>query len=279
MEVVKRGAPPTRYASNPTTGDRVSYAVFGRESDTAVLAQTGFGVLKECWLQHGYVEPILAAGFRLIVVDHLAHGESDRPSNPASYSVAMYCRNACAVLDAEGVNKAHYLGYSMGGIVGAALAERAPERFLSFTLGGCDPTLGTLPRFTKHAFVKRMFDPVIMRAMLKLSGEPAGQNDWVDNASGAHHAQCLENVFRGLYNGVSDCTAALNAVAASGAPVTLWLAHKDDFYPLSCVKGAAAANGWDFVEVRGDHLDALKAPDMSQPLIAGVLAQHKASSS
>jgi len=44
-----------------------------------------------------------------------------------------------AVLNEVGVKQAHYLGYSMGGMVGFSAMIYAPQRFLSFTLGGAQP--------------------------------------------------------------------------------------------------------------------------------------------
>jgi pimeloyl-ACP methyl ester carboxylesterase len=42
-------------------------------------------------------------------------------------------------MDALGIARAHYLGYSMGAWIGFGLAGRAPERFLSMALGGAHP--------------------------------------------------------------------------------------------------------------------------------------------
>jgi pimeloyl-ACP methyl ester carboxylesterase len=46
-----------------------------------------------------------------------------------------------AVLDVEGIERAHYWGYSMGGWVGFALGAFAPDRVHSLVLGGADPFL------------------------------------------------------------------------------------------------------------------------------------------
>ena len=44
-----------------------------------------------------------------------------------------------AVLDAEGIDKAHYMGYSMGGSIGFAIAESFADRFHSLVIGGMHP--------------------------------------------------------------------------------------------------------------------------------------------
>ncbi len=64
--------------------------------------------------------------YRVIALDFRGHGES--PVGPAPYSMEDLARDVVAVLDAEGVERAHYLGSSLGGMVGFALAlEHAPR--------------------------------------------------------------------------------------------------------------------------------------------------------
>ncbi len=44
-----------------------------------------------------------------------------------------------AVLDDLGIERAHYYGYSYGGMMGWALGTHAPERFVSMAIGGAHP--------------------------------------------------------------------------------------------------------------------------------------------
>ncbi len=44
-----------------------------------------------------------------------------------------------SVLDHLGIDKAHYLGYSMGGRIGFGIAQHAPERVNSLMIGGMHP--------------------------------------------------------------------------------------------------------------------------------------------
>ncbi len=77
---------------------------------------------------------------RVIALDFRGHGES--PVSPAPYSMADLARDAAAVLDAEGVERAHYLGSSLGGMVGFALALEHASRLASVTFLA---TQGVLP--------------------------------------------------------------------------------------------------------------------------------------
>jgi 3-oxoadipate enol-lactonase len=68
----------------------------------------------------------LARRFRVIRYDSRGHGHTE--ATPGPYSVEQLGRDALAVLDALGVKKTHYLGLSLGGIVGMWLLANAPER-------------------------------------------------------------------------------------------------------------------------------------------------------
>lgn len=72
---------------------------------------------------------------RLIRVDLPGHGETGRGDGvPPMDAVAGAL---VAILDAEGVDRAHVLGVSMGSLIGQDLARRHPERVRSLTsLGG-----------------------------------------------------------------------------------------------------------------------------------------------
>lgn len=81
-----------------------------------------------------------AGRYRVIALDFRGHGES--PAAPASYRMEDLALDAVAVLDAEGVERAHYLGSSLGGMVGFALALEHPSRLASVTFLA---TQGVLP--------------------------------------------------------------------------------------------------------------------------------------
>ncbi|HEX4955451.1 MAG TPA: alpha/beta fold hydrolase [Thermoanaerobaculia bacterium] len=76
--------------------------------------------------------PELAARYRVVAPDLPGFGHSSR--QVPSYSVADHALCASALLDRLGAERAHVLGYSMGGGVAIELAGREPERVASLTL-------------------------------------------------------------------------------------------------------------------------------------------------
>jgi pimeloyl-ACP methyl ester carboxylesterase len=79
-------------------------------------------------IELGYVDA-LKADHQIILLDARGHGDSDKPHDPAAYDLALRASDVVAVLDAVGIAKADYFGYSMGGWIGFGVAKHAPQRF------------------------------------------------------------------------------------------------------------------------------------------------------
>jgi pimeloyl-ACP methyl ester carboxylesterase len=72
--------------------------------------------------------------FRCIALDNRGSGRSDKPDGP--YTLEQMAADAVAVLDAEGVGRAHVVGHSMGSYIAQVLAVQYPDRLRSLTLAG-----------------------------------------------------------------------------------------------------------------------------------------------
>ena len=82
-----------------------------------------------------FVELLLAGGYRVIRYDHRDTGKSTMvPAEEATYDFSDLTQDALAVLDAYGVESAHVVGASMGGLIGQLLAVDHAERVRSLTL-------------------------------------------------------------------------------------------------------------------------------------------------
>jgi len=67
-----------------------------------------------------------ARNFHLVRYDRRGHGRSGLGHAP--HSLERYGRDALTIIDALGLDKVHWCGLSMGGMVGQWLAANAPER-------------------------------------------------------------------------------------------------------------------------------------------------------
>ena len=111
----------------PPTGVRIFYEVHGRGAPLLLVSGTGH--------DHAFWSgqlPLLGARFRCVVFDNRGVGKSSAPA--PGYSLADMAEDAAGVLDAAGAERAHVMGFSMGGHIAAELALRHPERVMSLGL-------------------------------------------------------------------------------------------------------------------------------------------------
>ena len=105
--------------------ERTGLNIFYREAGSGhpVLLLHGMGLDHRSW---GQQASILKENFRMISIDARDGGQSDEAS--ASYGTSDMADDAVGLMDALGIDKAHVVGYSMGGMVAQQLALNHPER-------------------------------------------------------------------------------------------------------------------------------------------------------
>jgi pimeloyl-ACP methyl ester carboxylesterase len=120
----------------------------GRERGTVMLfiSLGGDGIL---W-PPAFLRALTGAGYRVIRFDQRGTGASDwmpEWSREHPYTLVDMARDAIAVLDATGTERAHLIGLSFGGMVAQEVAILQPHRVASLTLMSTspDPTDPTLP--------------------------------------------------------------------------------------------------------------------------------------
>jgi pimeloyl-ACP methyl ester carboxylesterase len=122
------------------------YETFGEESDPTILLIMGLATQMIAW-RDDFCEQLAARGYRVVRFDNRDIGHSTRIAGPtpttgqllrrtakgAPYKLSHMAEDAVGLLDHLGVDKAHVVGASMGGMIGQTLAARAPERVISLT--------------------------------------------------------------------------------------------------------------------------------------------------
>src|SRR2546423_969458 len=83
---------------------------------------------------------LLAEHFRVIAVDPLGHGESDKPHQPEHYTEPEVVDDLVAVMDRDEAQQAHVWGYGRGAHHAFLLAIHHPKRVLTLTAGGYTPS-------------------------------------------------------------------------------------------------------------------------------------------
>ena len=81
-------------------------------------------------------------GYRVVAFDQLGTGASDRPSDPALWTIGRYVEEAETVRKALGLGKVHLLGHSWGGWLGIDYALTYPGNFKTLIL---EDTVADMP--------------------------------------------------------------------------------------------------------------------------------------
>jgi pimeloyl-ACP methyl ester carboxylesterase len=125
------------YATNPVDGVRTYFEDAGGVGPP-VLFHTGYADPLEV-ARSSRLARALSAESGLIFADHRGQGGSDKPRESSTYALFTRVGDAAAVLDALGIERAHFLGSSWGARLGFALGEHAPESVLSLVPCGNQP--------------------------------------------------------------------------------------------------------------------------------------------
>jgi 3-oxoadipate enol-lactonase len=97
----------------------------------------------------------LSARYRVIRLDVRGHGSSDKPKG--RYEVEEFTSDALAVLRAAGVERAHIVGLSMGGMIALQMALDAPAAVRSLVLANTGPEVKGENAAEKLALWQRRF--------------------------------------------------------------------------------------------------------------------------
>ncbi len=106
-------------------GRRLEYTEFGSGERAVVLLH---GQLMPRRMQQPLARKIAAAGFRVLTLDLLGHGRSDRPADHRLSTMTVFGQQVLALLDDVGIDEAVVGGTSLGANVTLEVAEAAPER-------------------------------------------------------------------------------------------------------------------------------------------------------
>lgn len=104
---------------------QLSYEVHGSGDRVLVWLH---GLLLDANLSRGLARALAARGNRVVLLDLLGHGRSDKPRHAGAYRMDLYARQVLCLLDELGVDQAVLGGVSMGSNVSLITAVQAPDR-------------------------------------------------------------------------------------------------------------------------------------------------------
>jgi pimeloyl-ACP methyl ester carboxylesterase len=106
-------------------GSRLAYTIYGEGPRTFVLVH---GLLLSQKMHRPLATALAARGNRVVTLDLLGHGRSDRPQDMTRYSMPFFGEQMIALLDHLEVDQAVLGGTSLGANATLEAAVRAPER-------------------------------------------------------------------------------------------------------------------------------------------------------
>jgi pimeloyl-ACP methyl ester carboxylesterase len=104
---------------------RLAYEIWGRGDRPIVLLH---GLLMDARINRRVARSLAARGHRVILLDLLGHGASDKPQRAFEYRVDVYDEQLVALLDHLGLASAAIGGLSLGANVSLHVASHHPER-------------------------------------------------------------------------------------------------------------------------------------------------------
>lgn len=108
----------------------IAYDLEGPAGAPVVLLSHCFGTHRGLWAAQ--TPALIAAGYRVLSYDVRGHGQSDAPAGP--YSFELMADDIAGLIDALGIDRVHYCGISMSGMIGQHFALRHGRRLHSLTL-------------------------------------------------------------------------------------------------------------------------------------------------
>ena len=106
-------------------GYELGYEVHGDGARVVVLTN---GLLLDAGVNRPLARSLAAHGFRVVLLDLLGHGISDKPHHATQHRMDRYARQVVALLDELNVQRAVVGGVSLGANVSLHVAVQAPDR-------------------------------------------------------------------------------------------------------------------------------------------------------
>lgn len=226
------------------------------------------------------LEPALAQHFRVITFDNRGAGRSSAPEGP--YATRDMAGDAAALLDQLGIDRAHVLGLSMGGMIAQELALAYPERVARLVL------LSTVAR-SRPAIIEPWLNLWARAAAGELDGDELtlAMLPWMFTPALLSDHDQLEAVLAewaqdpypapaaGLRGQVAACRThdTLGRLAQITAPAFVLVGAEDILTPVSYSQELAEAIPGARLHVleRGGHLAFAEYPDDVVEAVLGFL--------
>lgn len=207
----------------------------------------------------------LTARWRVLRYETRGHGATDAPQGP--YSLAQLADDALALQGALGIDQTHWIGLSMGGMIGQTLALKSPERLASLVLAD---TSSRIPAEAKSTWDDRI-RIAETKGMEPLVDPTLGR--WFTAGFRQRHPDVVERVAGMIrttspqgYAGCCAAIAALNLTDRLGAiklPTLVIVGEDDQGTPVAAARAIHEGIKGSTLTIipSAAHLSNLEQPD------------------
>jgi 3-oxoadipate enol-lactonase len=213
--------------------------------------------------------PALSERFHVIAFDNRGAGRSSTPPGP--YTTRQLADDAAALLDHLGIERAHVIGISLGGMIAQELALGHPERVdrlvLWATYARPRPAIHG-PWLQNWVDVSERGDPDQLAMLLLpwfLTPAFMSQHDLVEEALEEGRADPYPAPVHGVAAQAAACRAhdALDRLGQIAAPTLVLVGAEDIVTPVSCAQELAEGIPGAHLQVleRGGHTPDVEYPD------------------
>lgn len=222
------------------------------------------------------------ARHRVLLVDPPGHGDSAPLAR--NFTFEECAAAVVQILDALGIARAHYVGNSWGGMIGATFAARHPQRVGLAVLMNCTASPCGLRQKFEHTLlaqlayrIGRLHGPLTGIALRAFAGPTTERErpQVVQQIRAALDRVDLKSASWAVRSVVPRRPDQLALCATIRTPVLVVAGREDRTFPVAETQAMAAAiPGAEFVVLdRSAHLSGLETPDEVNALIAARLAR------
>jgi 3-oxoadipate enol-lactonase len=251
-------------------GLRVNYDLSGAPKAPVVVLSNSLGTHFGMWdLQR----PALEAKFRLLRYD--TRGQGRTSVTPGPYTIEILGRDVLGLLDHLKIDRVHFCGLSMGGMIGIWLGLNAPERLGKLVLCNTAPKIGTAEAWdTRIENIRKGGMRSIAPAIIErwLTPEFLGRSPEM-SACALRMLECAPaDGYIACCEAVRDYDAR-ESVASIRVPVMVIGGAKDRATPPSDTRALAEKiPGARYVELEASHLSNIEAPERFTNELTGFLS-------
>ncbi|HKV63683.1 MAG TPA: 3-oxoadipate enol-lactonase [Candidatus Acidoferrum sp.] len=235
---------------------RIHYVLEGQSGSPVLVFSNSLGANYSMWdLQASEFHK----QFRILRYDTRGHGQSS--STPGPYSIELLAKDVIALLDFLDLDRVHFCGLSMGGMIGMWLGFNAPKRLSNLVLCNTGAKIGTPEAWNARidavrkngmksiasAVVERWFTPSFREKSPEII---SNTHKMIEQANSGGYAACCA--------AIRDCDYREQVAAIRTASLVISGAHDPATPPADGRFLAQKIPGAQYAELNAAHLSNIE---------------------